>query len=197
MLVDFNMWNLVVHYVTTGPQRVNFHQASICNSEITVYYIKYMFQNQLPGKGEHRVKSISWFSAQLNKLRVSISGYSPRSLTATLSARQYEAKSKNYGNVTPCTLVQSLYFWKSLLFPPLGVGEKRDTSFILDKGCHNTAYEICLQNNICFLKKAHDYDPERRLIKFCRKKAPNHLWLSCDTLVEWTEIKRHRIRGNK
>ena len=35
--VDFEMLNLVVCDVTTGPQRVNFHQATERNSEITAY----------------------------------------------------------------------------------------------------------------------------------------------------------------
>jgi hypothetical protein len=50
MWVDFNMWNLVVHYATAGPQRVNFHQATAGNSEITVYYIKYGSSINFQGK---------------------------------------------------------------------------------------------------------------------------------------------------
>ena len=34
MWVEFNMWNLVVHDATTGPQRVNFHQATVRNMRL-------------------------------------------------------------------------------------------------------------------------------------------------------------------
>jgi hypothetical protein len=89
-----------------------------------------------------------------------------------LSARKYEVKGENYGNVTVCTLIQLLKFRKSLLFPPLWVGEKRDISFILYKVCHNTAHEICLQNNIYVVRKVNEPYTEWRLIKFSKKKDP-------------------------
>ena len=52
MWVDFNMWNLVAHYATTGPQRVNFHQATVRKNEITFYYIKYCSSINFQGKGK-------------------------------------------------------------------------------------------------------------------------------------------------
>jgi len=61
MWVDFNMWNLVVHDAATGPQRVNFHQATVRYSEITVSYTGWSKSLSVPDDYNAYVRRIEKF----------------------------------------------------------------------------------------------------------------------------------------